>query len=168
MIFIITLIAELLLLALLSVWPPKNKLHFWTFWTLAVIAVIGFFTTGFLDWNTFLITHWSRYLSIILILFGAFIAIWAVKTIGIKSTLGLKGKLTTHGPYAYTRNPQYISSILIIIGFIIFSNSTFTIVTGFIGSIWYLIAPFEEEVWCEKHFKKAYLNYHKKVKRFIL
>lgn len=177
--FAITITAEILLSVSLittlfsskySMWPiaEKNSWRCWVIWILMVVAIVGFIATSILDYNTFFITHWMRYpIGAALILFGAFIGVWAVKTISIHSTFGLKGKLVTNGPYKYSRNPQHMGDIIIIMGVLVFSNSFLTVITGFFGFLWLILAPFTEERWCQKYFDKQYKEYCKKVPRFV-
>lgn len=177
--FAITVTAEILLSSSLvislfsskhSMWPiaEKEPWRCWVIWILMVVAIVGFIVTSVLDCNTFFIAHWIRYpVGAALILLGVFMGIWAVKTIGIHSTLGLKGKLVTNGPYKYSRNPQHVGDIIIIMGVLVFSNSFLTVITGFFRFLWLILAPLVEERWCQKHFDKQYKKYCKRVPRFV-
>jgi protein-S-isoprenylcysteine O-methyltransferase Ste14 len=89
-----------------------------------------------------------------------------MKTLSIHSSLGLKGKLITHGPYKYSRNPQYLGDILIFLGIVLISNSLLTLITGIFGILWNILTPFAEEPWLLERFGKVYEDYCKKVRRF--
>jgi protein-S-isoprenylcysteine O-methyltransferase Ste14 len=64
------------------------------------------------------------------ILTGGGIAYWAMRTLSIHQSLGLKGKLVTEGPYQHSRNPQYIDFILMYTGVILMTYSFMALVTG--------------------------------------
>lgn len=179
LLFIITVFSEILLLISLiitlvkpkyRIWPPprKNSWQFWFTWILMIISTFGVILLGIIDWDSFLLSHWLRYpIGLLLITFGSFIGLWAIKTLSIHSTLGLKGNFITNGPYKYTRNPQYLGDIVIIIGIILLSNSFLALITGILGILWFLIAPFTEEPLLKEQFKEDYNEYCKKVPRFI-
>lgn len=98
---------------------------------------------------------------------GLIIAIWGVKTLSTHSSLGLKGKLVTGGPYKYSRNPQYLGSIILIVGIIVFSNSILTLIVGLAGIFWFVLAPLTEEPWLREEFGEQYDEYCRKVRRFV-
>ncbi|MFW9897102.1 MAG: methyltransferase family protein [Candidatus Thorarchaeota archaeon] len=178
-VFIITSIAGVLLNGSLiltiikpkyRLWPPpsKNSWQFWCAWILSIISFLGIFTLSILDWNSFILFHWSRYaIGLTFIIIGLFIAIWGVRTLSIHSSLGLKGTLITHGPYKYSRNPQYLGDILLFIGIMILSNSFLTLISGILGILWNFLTPFTEEPWLLERFGNKYEEYRKNVRRFV-
>ncbi len=179
LIFIMTVIADILLVGGLiftiikpkyRIWPPPNKdsWQFWISWIVSIISFLGTITLSILDWDNFILLHWSRYpIGLSLIVVGLFFAIWGVRTLSIHLTLGLKGKLVTDGPYKYSRNPQYLADILLFAGLIILANSFLTLITGILGILWNFLTPFTEEPWLKEQFKDEYNKYRKKVRRFI-
>jgi protein-S-isoprenylcysteine O-methyltransferase Ste14 len=98
---------------------------------------------------------------------GATFFLWAFNTLSFATSVGLKEKLITEGPYRYSRNPQYIEIIIFFTGTIILFNSFYALVTGTIGNIIFLLTPFIEEPWLRRQYKKEYYDYYKKVPRFI-
>ena len=179
LVFGITLVFELVLgvglvLSLLRpkhrVWPPPKK-GSWQYWYIhfsTESSILCFFVLGFLDWNTFFLKHWLRFVFALLsIAVGAIIFLWALRTLTIKTSLGSKGKLVNEGSYRYSRNPQYLGTILFFSGTMLLFNSLYQFVTGTIGIILFLLAAFVEEPWLRDQFKEEYDTYCKKVPRFI-
>jgi protein-S-isoprenylcysteine O-methyltransferase Ste14 len=179
LVFGITLFFELLLgigliLSLVSpkhrVWPPPKK-GSWQFWYIhfsTESSMLCFFALGFIDWNTFFLKHWIRFVfGPLLIAVGAIIFFWAIRTLTLSTSLGLKGKLIKKGPYQYSRNPQYLGTALFLSGAILFFNSFYQFVTGSIGIVLFLFTAFVEESWLKDQYKEEYENYRKEVSRFL-
>lgn len=76
--------------------------------------------------------------------------------------------LVTEGLYNYSRNPMYLAMIVFLIGLAILSQNPIAL----IGPLFFFLAvelvfiPFEEEK-SEKEFGKKYLEYKKRVRRWL-
>lgn len=152
------------------VWPPPGK-RSWQYvftWALTFVSFGGILVLGILDWNSFLFDHWLRFpAGIALIAFSLYLVLWALRTLGSHASQGLGGGLIREGPYRWTRNPQYVADILMLVGFAVLSNSVLALVTGSIGAAWFVLAPFTEEPWLRDQFGEKYEQYMKQVPRFI-
>ena len=179
LVFGIILIFELLLgfglmLSLFSskhrLWPPPSK-GSWQYWYIhfsTETSMLCFFVLGFLDWNTFLLKHWLRFVfASPLIVVGIIIFLWGLQTLTLHTSLGSKGELITEGIYRYSRNPQYLGTVLFLSGSVLLFNSLFQFVVGVIGIILFLLAAFVEEAWLKDQFKEEYRKYGKEVPRFL-
>ena len=49
----------------------------------------------------------------------------------------------------------------------LFFNSFYVAVTGIIGNVWFLLAPFVEEPWLRRQYREAYDDYCVQVPQFI-
>ena len=101
--------------------------------------------------------------GLFLMTLGLFLFLWALKTLSLKTSLGLKGKLITNGPYKYSRNPQYLGFNVFLLGAVLFFNSYFVVITGLIGIILFFFAAITEESWLKEQFKEEYHIYCKTV-----
>jgi protein-S-isoprenylcysteine O-methyltransferase Ste14 len=177
--FAATLAAELLLGALLivswtdpsrRVWPPPGR-HSWQYrvvWLLTDVAAVGILAVGILDWNTFAIDHWLRLpIGGGLALAGLGLALWGVRTLGIHRTSGLKEALVEARPYRFTRNPQYVGDIVLLLGWAILCNSLRTWIVSAMAAAWFAMAPFTEEPWLRKQYGEAYDSYRSRAPRFL-
>jgi len=179
LLFFIVLSANLLVLfglivSILSaktrIWPPPRmrSWQFWVTWFLVYTGMIGVLLVGILDWETLGYVHWFRYLlGGSLILFAVPFTIWAVRTLGLHQSSGLKGMLITGGPYRYTRNPQYVACILLYVGVILITSSFMAFITGMLVILCFVLAPLSEEPWLLQQFGKRYEEYCREVPRFI-
>ena len=152
------------------IWPPPGKKtwQYYYIWILTYISLIILIILGFLDWNSFTFDFlvW-RILGISIFGIGIFILAWGMWTLSLQLTRGLKGELITNGPYKYSRNPQYVGINLAILGYIFFTNSFLSLITGTIGMVLFVITPFVEEPWLKELFGSKYEVYCQKVRRFF-
>lgn len=173
-----TLIAEVLLGGCLVVslarptmriWPPpgRNSWQYRLVWTLTGLSAVGLSAVGVLDWNTFALDRWVRIpVSTLLIVGGLALALWAVRVLGVHATSGLQDSLVEVGPYRFTRNPQYVGDIVLLLGWGILANSLRAWILCILAMAWFALAPFTEEPWLRKQHGEAYDAYCQRVSRF--
>jgi protein-S-isoprenylcysteine O-methyltransferase Ste14 len=177
--FIIGAVTGLLLLAALvltffdpsrRVWPLPSR-DCWQFrfiWGGYGIGIAATFIVGILDWNSFLLNHWSRVpVGAFLFVAGLGFYFWGIRTLSFETTLGAGGAFIESGPYRYSRNPQYVGSIANLLGFGILCNSLMTWVLCLLGAAWFALAPLVEEPWLRERFGSPYEDYLRRVPRFL-
>ena len=177
--FAATVAAELLLGALLMaswidpsrrVWPPpaRDSWQYRVVWVLTDAAALGILAVGVLDWSTFAFAHWLRLpIGGGLAVAGLALALWGVRTLGIHRSLGLKDALVQAGPYRFTRNPQYVGDIVLLLGWAIVCNSLRTWIVSALAAAWFALTPFTEEPWLRKQYGEAYDAYRRRVPRYL-
>jgi protein-S-isoprenylcysteine O-methyltransferase Ste14 len=152
-------------------WPPPSPRSWQFFLAWFIVGIVGAFGVfvGLLNFNSaFLPSFWIRFpIALVFFACGSLIGGWALSTFNFRTTLGLTDKLITRGPYRYSRNPQYIGDSLNILGFMIITNSWMVWVIGVFGIGLNILAPFTEEPWLEERFGAEYLEYKRRVPRFI-
>ena len=108
----------------------------------------------------------------LLIVLGFLVIIWTSSTlIREGESIQIKdetNRLVTSGSFMYSRNPIYFSFVLIYIGISLIKNSFWVLILGIIALILihYTVIEKEEE-YLEDKFGKKYLDYKKKVRRWI-
>ena len=138
------------------------------------LTLLGLILQGFL--NSFLpfysFNYFPTILSIALVLFGVGSIVYLLDLFKKKETAilpdGDPEVLLTDGPYRYSRNPIYISMTIILIG----SAMLYNCLSAFIIPILFMILVKNiwidyEETKLKKIFGQEYLNYQKKVGRWI-
>ena len=177
--FVVTVVAEILLGASLiltlvipsfRIWPPPGRSS-WQYrytWALTIISLVGILLLGILDWDTFLLSNPVRFvIGGVLVMGGAAFALWGVRALSWRASLGLGGRLTSTGPYRYSRNPQYVGDIALLAGYAVLCNSLLTTIAAALGIAWFVLAPFTEEPWLRQRFGSEYERYASSVPRFL-
>ncbi|SLN42116.1 hypothetical protein PSJ8397_02133 [Pseudooctadecabacter jejudonensis] len=151
-------------------WPPKRytkatPVLVWvpTFTLFGILILLGL-----MSWGSLPIPTWLRFgVGIPLIVAGNVIVWSEVAQFGIAQTGGAKGSLRTGGMYRYSRNPQYVADIAMVVGWIMLSASSGATLIGLAGIVVLLAAPLAEEPWLEEQYGAAFKNYRAKVRRFL-
>ena len=178
--FVTTILLELIYVVLFVLtiklpdfrfWPPP-KARSWQFfasWLIASVVAVNFLVIGLLDFESFILASlWDRLPYVIgIFVIGGLIGSWAFLVFGLKNVIGMEDGLVTHGPYRYSRNPQYIGDSLSILGYILLTNSWMVLVIGMFGLVLNLLAPYTEEPWLEERYGERYREYKRRVPRFI-
>lgn len=150
-------------------WPHGERdWTFWAGWTAWVLYVGSVISVAVLDW-----WRWYRpptvlqALGLVLLLAGAVVSTWAVWHLGFRESSGLAGQLDTGGPYRYSRNPQYVGYVAMLVGWPILAGSWMAGVLALPGIAWFLLAPVAEEPWLRDQYGDAYETYRRAVPRFV-
>ncbi|MHA1975491.1 MAG: methyltransferase family protein [Candidatus Hodarchaeales archaeon] len=112
------------------------------------------------------------FFGIIGIICGFFLNIWSVRVLTEKNTTidfyETTTILVTNGPFQISRNPIYLSGVILFLGIAILLGSLITflfpITLLIILDVFYI--PFEERK-LERIFGEEYLSYRQKVRRWI-
>jgi protein-S-isoprenylcysteine O-methyltransferase Ste14 len=112
-------------------------------------------------------------LGLILVLVGAVGLFWGVAVHAAQSDEGTqwvldKSYLLSSGLYTYSRNPMYVSELILMLGWVIFYGSIavlIALVVWFLFFSFYQI-PLEERV-LEAHFGESYRQYKNRVPRWV-
>lgn len=151
-------------------WPPKrvSLLSQVLVWLPTILIFAGAFMVGITDWNALNWPAWLRWgIGLPLILAGNAVVWPAALDIGLDATSGAEAELKTGGFYRWSRNPQYVADIGILVGWAMLSASPFSwfIVVG--GVSLFIFAPFAEEPWLEEVYGAPYRAYKERTARFL-
>jgi protein-S-isoprenylcysteine O-methyltransferase Ste14 len=152
------------------IWPTPEP-GSWqsiTFWTLFRGGMVLNFAVALLDWNGASLLAASRYLiGLPLFLVGFGITVCGYFNLGLGNTYCGADGLVRHGLYRFSRNPQYASSILGLIGLAICADSWLTLPLAALMSGAYVLMALVEEAWLERHYGASYRDYCSRTARFI-
>ncbi len=176
----ITVAAALVMLAVLLVatilpgrfrlWPTPGKGSWqnYVFWPLfrtgmggmPVAALLLADLSGPLWWLQLLI-------GAPLIVAGFGLTFYGYFDLGIENTYGADESLVTDGLYRYSRNPQYVASIIGYAGIAIASGSWIVWALAGLAALVYALMPLAEEPWLRRTFGEAYDEYIRSTPRFL-
>jgi protein-S-isoprenylcysteine O-methyltransferase Ste14 len=148
--------------------PGKNSWQNYTFWPLfrtsmgglPVAAILLADLSGPLWWLQLLI-------GIPLIAVGFGLTFYAYFDLGIENTYGADESLVTGGLYHYTRNPQYVASIMGYLGIGAAAGASVVWALVALAVLVYSLMPLAEEPWLRKKFGADYDHYMKTTPRFL-
>ena len=151
-------------------WPPKRytkatPILVWvpTFTLFGILIVLGM-----MNWGSLPIPTWLRFGAGIPLIVAGNVIVWSeVVQFGIAQTGGAKGTLRTSGMYRYSRNPQYVADIAVIVGWTVLCAVAGAVLVGLAGIIVLIAASFAEEPWLEEQYGSAFKDYKAKVRRFL-
>ena len=112
------------------IWPPDNATAAIKFrvWFMTILIFVAAFVLGVLDWN---LLDWPANLrwglGLPLITVGNLVVWRGVHKIGMAATSGEATGLKTDGLYNWSRNPQYVADIIILMGWGILAASLWTL-----------------------------------------
>ena len=102
-----------------------------------------------------------------LLSFGAAFGLWGYVQLGPVASQGALVPLQSLGPYRYSRNPQYVGAVGVLLGFALLCNSQLGLLAAVACSVWFIAAPFAEEKWLRQHLGAHYDEYLASVPRFL-
>jgi protein-S-isoprenylcysteine O-methyltransferase Ste14 len=158
--------------------PKRAKfLPSWQAYPLALIV------WGLVPWAISLLTSWYGWvagrpgiwnlLGLIPVLVGTTGLIWGLALHSAQSPEGIeweldKSYLLSRGLYAFSRNPMYLSELMLLFGWVIFYGSLAILIALVAWGLFfnYYQVPLEERI-LEAHFGKAYREYKNKVPRWL-
>lgn len=112
--------------------------------------------------------HWIRYVVGVPITFVAFgITLWGYKFLGLENTYCESDGLVTGGMYQYSRNPQYVTSVLATVGLGIAVGSWITIGLALVLFALYFLFVLNEERWLAQGYGRAFVEYMSQTPRFV-
>lgn len=112
----------------------------------------------------------SDIIAWVLLITGLLFSILSLFSLGRSTRFGLpteKTVLKTKGLYKISRNPIYFGFNLITLSSIIYFINPIILVPGIYSIVVYHLIIIGEEKFLEKAFGEAYLEYKKKVRRYI-
>jgi len=106
-------------------------------------------------------------IGMICVIVGFGFTIYGYFDLGIENTYGADEGLVTKGLYRYSRNPQYVASILGFFGTALANSETHAVILCGLAILVYVIMPYTEEPWLQRAYGDVYLAYKERTPRFL-
>lgn len=149
-------------------WPPGDRTRaYYCHWSLVTVFDVSLLATAALDFGGWGLPRVVVGLGVALAFLGTAVFVWGARTLRSAETMGVTGDLHTGGPYAYTRNPQYLGMIVGVPGFALAVDSSLVAVLAVLHVGWVGLLPHAEEPHLRAAFGDAYDRYAARVPRFV-
>lgn len=152
------------------VWPPPGR-RSWQYRVTWICFILIFAMNAFLfifDWDSWIFHGLRRLImGIPVALLGGLLVTWGITALGAKNTSGLADRFVATGPYAFTRNPQYLGDNVLFLGLSIIANSELLWIAHNLLILVFLITPLTEEPWLEAQYGQQYIQYKQSTSRFL-
>lgn len=153
----------------LKLWPTPGKQSWqnYVFWPLFRIGLGLTIVLGVMSFVAAPHYDLQAALGVPLALAGLGITVYGYFDLGIDNTYGSDDGLVTSGLYRYSRNPQYVASILAFLGLGVAAASVpVALLCGFAVGV-YVLLPLAEEPWLERTYGASYRRYKQRTPRFL-
>ena len=148
--------------------PQPGSWQSLTFWGLFRSGMVLTFVVAVLDWNSAGLVDWSRLIiGLPLFLVGFGITVLGYFNLGLGNTYCGTDGLVSHGLYRFSRNPQYASSIVGLVGLVICANSWLALALALLMGGAYVLMALVEEAWLERQYGGSYREYCARTARFF-
>jgi protein-S-isoprenylcysteine O-methyltransferase Ste14 len=135
--------------------------------TIVVPLALGVVLETFLPRPLFIRNDFSIFLAFALIVLGLALILWSVRVVGVRD-MGSPDLLITDGPYALSRNPMYLSWMVIYLAVFSLNPSLWLAILFFPAILLtHHLAILPEERTLNQKFGARYEQYCKKVRRYI-
>lgn len=153
----------------LTLWPVPHKGSWqsYTFWPLFRTGLGLTILLGMWQFATAADHGFEAVIGLPLALVALGFTIYGYFDLGIENTYGADDSLVTTGLYRYSRNPQYVASIIGFAGLAIAVATPEIVVLSALAVTVYSLLPFAEEPWLEQAYGEAYKNYEAETPRFL-
>ena len=152
------------------VWPPDRSTfaHRTVVWTLTCASFGSAIALGLLEWGALDVPWILRWTVGPGLIVAGNAVVWSgVMQLGLPATSGDAGVLRTRGLYRFSRNPQYLADMAILIGIGLFSGSVLVWPVIACGVAALTLAPFAEERWLLDRHGHTYREYLHGTRRFL-
>lgn len=153
----------------LTLWPvpKKGSWQSYTFWPLFRTGLGLTILLGIWQFATAPSYGIEVFIGVPLGLLALGVTIYGYFDLGIENTYGADDSLVTTGLYRYSRNPQYVASIIGFAGLAIAVGTPEIIMLCALAILVYTLLPYAEEPWLENAYGEAYRAYEARTPRFL-
>ncbi len=149
--------------------PPRRGWQHYTFWPLfrGGLSLTLLFATLTAHWPQLGFETLQFVAGLLCLIAGFSVTIYGYFDLGLENTYGADAGLVTKGLYRYSRNPQYVASIIGFFGTALANGGLNTAILCGLAILVYVIMPFTEEPWLQRAYGDVYLAYKNRTPRFL-
>ena len=164
-----TLLALTVFTDVLKLWPTPGRQSWqnYVFWPLFRAGIGLTILLGVARFGLAPSHDWPASLGALLALAGFGFTIYGYFDLGLDNTYGSDDGLVTSGLYRYSRNPQYVASIIAFVGLALAAASMDAALLCALAIGVYVLLPLAEEPWLERAYGAGYVLYKQRTPRFF-
>lgn len=148
--------------------PDRNSWRFRLSFGLFRIFCGATIVFALADWGSLGWDHWSRFALGVPVMLASFSAlIYCYWFLGFDNTYCGEDGLVTGGIYAYSRNPQYVASVVSTAGLAISTGSAGALGLTVVLLVLYTLFALNEERWLRERYSTAFGRYAQVTPRFV-
>jgi protein-S-isoprenylcysteine O-methyltransferase Ste14 len=153
----------------LKLWPTPSRQSWqsYTFWPLFRVGLGLTMLVGVLRFALAPSHEWQAAVGALLALAGLGVTVYGYFELGLENTYGADDGLVTSGLYRYSRNPQYVASMLAFVGLGAAAGSLDAVLLCALAVGVYVLLPLAEEPWLERAYGASYARYRERTPRFL-
>ena len=120
-----------------------------------------------------ILPHWASIIGIVCMAMGSILVLlcvifFVIRGKGTPAVFDPPTEFVAAGPYAYVRNPMYIGGFILLVGFGLYHLSlSILILAVILLVVFHFFVLIVEEPNLERLFGKSYLDYKKKINRWL-
>lgn len=148
-------------------WPPGDRSWaYYLHWSLVSVFNVSLLVVAVTDWGEWMLpSPASLVVGGALAVLGTGIFVHSARVMRSDEVAGVTGDLYTDGPYAYSRNPQYVGMLVGLAGVALVANSLLVTVLVTAHAGWILLLPRAAPL--RAQYGRAYARYETDVPRFV-
>ncbi|MFB6160963.1 MAG: isoprenylcysteine carboxylmethyltransferase family protein [Haloferacaceae archaeon] len=152
-----------------QLWPPGDRTRaYYLHWSLVGAFDVALLVVVATDWGEWLLPRPASLVAGgLLAALGTGVFVHSARVMESAEVGGVTGDLYTDGPYAYSRNPQYVGMIVGVAGLALLANSLPATVLAAAHVGWVLLLPRAEEPHLRAQYGREYERYASQVPRFV-
>ena len=152
-----------------GLWPPRSRTKLALGWAWYASIYLAAIWLSFLESSLPLKGLIWKGVGLILIMDGGLILIWAFWAFrSARRVIGARlDTLISSGPYRYVRNPQYVGSVMALLGITLLQGSLHLLAFTIMQAVIFHVLALLEERELEKRFGEKYLEYKRKTPRYL-
>jgi protein-S-isoprenylcysteine O-methyltransferase Ste14 len=152
-----------------ELWPPGTRSWaYYLHWSLVGAFDVSLLVVVVADWNQWVLSRPSSLVvGALAVALGTAVFVHSARVMRSAEVAGVTGELYTDGPYAYSRNPQYVGMIVGVGGLALAANSALVAALAAAHVGWVLLLPRAEEPHLRAEYGREYERYAATVPRFV-
>lgn len=149
-------------------WPPgDDKWKSRLYWGCVAIVDLAIIVVGYFDWESWVLPRPASLVVGAVVLISGFVIGSRANDAFEDDRTDKPAQLYTQGAYAYSRHPQYLGVVCIVVGATLIADSMLVALLAASNVVWLLLLVRIEESWLRSEFGREYERYSDEVPALV-